>query len=186
MDVRAGFEPRATAYKSSTISTRSRCLLKEICKLISFLYPVRDFMTPESPSPRDDGLLLHYHSLLLHYHSHVDNRYKRGLLTTMLDRAHRLSLSWSSLRSADDCEVSQAPCGLHCSYETFLNLRVADQSLLRSKSTTKNTTRVVIPFKDQESANIVKTQLKDLSVKLQCLRTAILPRSSRQGNQSLI
>ena len=29
--------------------------------------------------------------LLLHYHSHVDNRYKRGLLTTMLDRAYRLS-----------------------------------------------------------------------------------------------
>lgn len=33
--------------------------------------------------------------LLLHYHSHVDNRYKRGLLTTMLDRAYRLSSSWS-------------------------------------------------------------------------------------------
>ena len=28
------------------------------------------------------------------------------------------------------------------------------QSLLRSKSTTENTTRVVTPFKDQESANI--------------------------------
>ena len=28
-------------------------------------------------------------------------------------------------------------------------------------------TRVVIPFKDQDSANIVKTQLKDLSIKLQ-------------------
>ena len=33
--------------------------------------------------------------LLLHYHSHVDNRYKRGLLTTMLDRAYLLSSSWS-------------------------------------------------------------------------------------------
>ena len=31
--------------------------------------------------------------LLLHYPSHVDNRYKRSLLTTMLDRAHRLSSS---------------------------------------------------------------------------------------------
>ena len=28
-------------------------------------------------------------------------------------------------------------------------------------------TRVDIPFKDQDSANIVKTQLKDLSIKLQ-------------------
>ena len=32
--------------------------------------------------------------LLLHYHSHIDNRYKRGLLSTMLDRANRLSSSW--------------------------------------------------------------------------------------------
>ena len=34
---------------------------------------------------------------------------------------------------------------------------------------TENTTWVVIPFKDQESANIMKTQLKDLSVKLQTI-----------------
>ena len=32
--------------------------------------------------------------LLLHYHSHVDMRYKRGLLKTMLDRAYRLSSCW--------------------------------------------------------------------------------------------
>ena len=31
--------------------------------------------------------------LLLHYQSHVDNRYKRSLLTTMLDRAYWLSSS---------------------------------------------------------------------------------------------
>ena len=43
--------------------------------------------------------------LLLHYHSHVDNRYKRGLLTTMLDRAYRpgcLRHGPTSLRSAND------------------------------------------------------------------------------------
>ena len=33
--------------------------------------------------------------LLLHFQSNVDNRYKNGLLRTMLDRAHRLSSSWS-------------------------------------------------------------------------------------------
>ena len=33
--------------------------------------------------------------LLLHYQGHVDNRYKRSLLTTMLGRAHRLSSSWA-------------------------------------------------------------------------------------------
>ena len=33
--------------------------------------------------------------LLLHYKSHVDGRYKRGLLKTMLDRDFRLSSNWS-------------------------------------------------------------------------------------------
>ena len=32
--------------------------------------------------------------LLLHYKSHVDDRYNRGLLKTMLDRAYRLSSNW--------------------------------------------------------------------------------------------
>ena len=32
--------------------------------------------------------------LLRHYHSHVDMRYKRELLKTMLDRAYRLSACW--------------------------------------------------------------------------------------------
>ena len=40
--------------------------------------------------------------LLLHYQSHVDNRYKKGLLRTMLDRARRLSSSWSHFSDACD------------------------------------------------------------------------------------
>ena len=111
--------------------------------------------------------------LLLHYHSHVDNRYKRGLLSTMLDRAYRLSSSWSYF--TEECDrlksvFSKLKYPKHLvdsTVKTFLISRVTDQSLLQSKSTTENTIRVVIPFKDQVSANIVKTQLKDLSVKLQ-------------------
>ena len=38
--------------------------------------------------------------LLLHYKSHVDDRYKCGLLKTMLDRAFRLSSSPTFLRNA--------------------------------------------------------------------------------------
>ena len=34
--------------------------------------------------------------------SHVDNRYKKGLLRTMLDRAHRLSSSYSHF--SDECD----------------------------------------------------------------------------------
>ena len=33
--------------------------------------------------------------LLLHYNSHVDNRYKKSLIITMLDRAFKLSSNWS-------------------------------------------------------------------------------------------
>ena len=36
-----------------------------------------------------------------------------------------------------------------------------------STHTGNDVTRVVIPFKDQDSADIAKTQLKDLSIKLQ-------------------
>ena len=40
--------------------------------------------------------------LRLHYQSHVDNRYKKGLLRTMLDRTHRLSSSWTHF--SDECD----------------------------------------------------------------------------------
>ena len=40
--------------------------------------------------------------LLLHYQNHVDNRYKWSLLTTLLDRAHRLSSSWTYF--SDKCD----------------------------------------------------------------------------------
>ena len=40
--------------------------------------------------------------LLLHYQSHVDNRYKRSLITTMLDRAYRISSDWSYFSQEGD------------------------------------------------------------------------------------
>ena len=40
--------------------------------------------------------------LLVHYQSHVDNRYKQSLLTTMIDRAYRLSSTW--LYFSEVCE----------------------------------------------------------------------------------
>ena len=98
-----------------------------------------------------------------------------GLLTTMLDRAYRLSSSWSFFTK--ECErlksvFSKLKYPKHLvdsTVKTFLNLKVADQPSSPSRCTTENTTWVVILFKDQESANIVKTQLKDLNVKLQTI-----------------
>ena len=58
---------------------------------------------------------------------------------------------------------------INSTINTFVNSRVADQQPLQAsgKLAGNDVTRVVIPFKDQDSANIVKTQLKDLSIKLQ-------------------
>ena len=40
--------------------------------------------------------------LLLHHQSHVDNRYKRSLVKTMLNRAFRLSSTWNLFTT--ECE----------------------------------------------------------------------------------
>ena len=52
---------------------------------------------------------------------------------------------------------------------TFIYSRVADQQPLQASGRLagNDVTRAVIPFKDQDSADIAKTQLKDLSIKLQ-------------------
>ena len=83
--------------------------------------------------------------LLLHYHSHVDNMYKRGLLTTICSIAHIACLSWSYF--TEMCERLKSvftklkyPKHLvDSTVKTFLNLRVAGLSTLQSKSTTGNT-----------------------------------------------
>ena len=78
---------------------------------------------------------------------------------------------------SDECErlksvFSRLKYPLHLINSTinsFINSRVADQqSPQASPAMVENdVTRVVIPFKDQDSADIVKTQLKDLNLKLQ-------------------
>jgi len=91
----------------------------------------------------------------------------------MLDRAYRLSSSWAYF---SECERLKSVFSrlkyprhlINSTINTFVNSRVADQqSPKASTEMAKNVTRVVIPFKDQDSANIVKPKLKDLSVKLQ-------------------
>ena len=96
-------------------------------------------------------------------------------LTTMLDHAYRLSSSW--LYFSEECKRLKSlfsrldfPHHLtNSAINTFIYSRVADQQPLQASGRLpgNDVTRVVIPFKDQDSANIVKTQLKDLSIKLQ-------------------
>ena len=106
--------------------------------------------------------------LLLHYHSHVDKRYKRSLITTMLNRAYRLSSSWSYFRK--ECErlkmlfnrLKYPPRLVDSTISTFIDqqYKAANQEPESSK---QKVVRIALPFKDQKSADLVKKQLANLS-----------------------
>ena len=65
----------------------------------------------------------------------------------------------------------------------FVDSKVTDQQQIPSTDTTPAPIRVVIPFKDQVSANIVKKRLTDLSLKI---KTTIQPVFiSRKLNEDL-
>ena len=110
--------------------------------------------------------------LLLHYHSHVDARYKRSLLNTMLNRAFQLSSTWkffyeeyerlkeffSRLRYPDDLVQS--------TIRRFLESKVSDDSHTRLADKREAPVRIVLPYKDQKSTNVVRKQLADLSWKI--------------------
>ena len=115
--------------------------------------------------PTDTGLLLHYHS-------HVDARYKRSLLNTMLNRAFKLSSTWkffheecerlkeifSRLRYPDDLVQS--------TIRQFIESKVSEDSHTQVADKREAPIRIVLPFKDQKSANVVRKQLADLSRKI--------------------
>ena len=93
--------------------------------------------------------------LLLHHQSHVDNRYKRSLITTMLDRAYRVSSDLSYF--SQECDRLETvfltlkyPKHLfNLAVKQFVDSKVADQQNIPSTDTTTHPIRVMIPFKDQ-------------------------------------
>ena len=101
------------------------------------------------------------------HQSLVDNRYKRSLVKTMLNRAFRLSSTWDLFTT--ECERLKL---------MFFNLKYPD-SLLNSTIThfvtsvtsrhtiptpqTDNIHWIVLPFKDQRSADIAKKHLSDFN-----------------------
>ena len=119
-------------------------------------------------------------SLLLHYQSHVDN----------LDRAYRLSSCWSHF--LDECKRLKTVFSrlkypkhlVNSTIKSFVDSKVCDQQRpLSPAKETDDTVRVVLPFKSQISADIVKEQLKDLSLKV---NTTIQPVfASRKIEQEL-
>ena len=114
--------------------------------------------------------------LLLHYQSHVDIRYKRSPITTMLDRAYRISSDWSYF--SQECNRLETvflklkyPTHLfNLAVKQFVESKVADQQHIPSTDTTI-------------SANVVKKYLTDLSSKI---KTTIQPVFiSRKLNEDL-
>ena len=74
----------------------------------------------------------------------------------MLDRAHRISSDWPYF--SEECDRLET--------REFVDSKVANQHHIPSTYVTTPTIRVIIPFKDQTSANVVKNRLTDLGLKI--------------------
>ena len=90
-----------------------------------------------------------------------------------LDRAHRLSSSWTHFSAECDClktvfsRLKYPKHLINSTIRSFVDSKVCDQQQPLSPSQgTDDTIRVILPFKDQISADIVKKRLKDLSLKV--------------------
>ena len=104
----------------------------------------------------------------------------------MLDRAHRLSSSWTHFSDKCDCLKTvfswlKYPKHLvNSTIRSFLDSKVCDQQQpLSSSKEPDDTIRVILPFKDQLSADIVKKQLKDLSFKIHTTIEPVFVRRTR-------
>ena len=92
--------------------------------------------------------------LLLHYQSHMDNGYKRSLITTMLVPAYGISLDWSYFsQECDRLETAFLKLKylrhlFNLAVKQFVDSKVEDQQYIPSTDMTTPTIRVIIPFKD--------------------------------------
>ena len=105
--------------------------------------------------------------LLLHYQSHVDFKYKSGLLKTMLNRAVRLSSS-ETIFNHECTRLRNIFNQLH--YPVSLFNRILAKFNFNSFNSNHLTSpnndtafNVILPFKDQRPSNVVKQDLSRLS-----------------------
>ena len=116
--------------------------------------------------PTNSGLLLHYKG-----HVHGD-RYKRGLLKTMLDRAFRLSSNWAYF--SEECDrlkllfsrLKHPDKLINSTITRFIAIKATEQPVPSPTESNSPEPVVVLPFKGQALADILRTQLKDLSQKI--------------------
>ena len=111
--------------------------------------------------PTNAGLLLHYKSQ------------RRGLVKTMLDRTFRLSSNWCYF--CEECDrlkllfprLKYPDKLVNSTFSRFISAKASDQPVSSpTVSERTNPIRVVLPFKDQAPANIVRVQLKYSSQKI--------------------
>ena len=110
--------------------------------------------------------------LLLHFASHTNKRYKKGLLKTMIHRAHALASTTEAfeqectrLRSilvGLDYLIGLIVSTIQKVVRNFLNGDLRN----RDTSDERNAIRICLPSKDQTGANAVKKQMTDLSRKV--------------------
>ena len=93
--------------------------------------------------------------LLLHYQSHVDNRYKRSLIRTMLDRSKRLSSS-PDLFSKECYDLRKYPVKLIDSI--FMRFHASQDLNQSCIEPIDSPVLITLPFKDQKSADSVRKQ----------------------------
>ena len=117
--------------------------------------------------PTDSGLLLHFRS-------HIDNRYKDGLVRTMIDRAAKLSPTKQAFVQECD-ELRSTFQALQYPDSKFENIMkrfengylLCNQPNCKSPSESENQVfRILLPYKDQKSADTVRRQLLQLSAKI--------------------
>ena len=107
---------------------------------------------------------------LLHFRSHTDKRYKDCLLKTMIHRAYVLSstteafdqecTSLLSIFTRLDCPLAMINSIIA---KTIQSLSFGTRKKNKEDS---SVVRVILPFKDQTSANAVRRQMRDLSHKI--------------------
>ena len=145
--------------------------------------PRKGLETKVYVKPTDTGLLLHYQS-------HVDVKYKHSLLKTMLNRAFKLSSNWQFFHQ--ECErlkmvfarLRYPETLIENTIRNFIEMRVTENMCSKQQVSDEQDApiRIVLPFKDQKSANVVRHQLSDLSRKINAVVQPVYVSTKIKGN----
>ena len=116
--------------------------------------------------------------LLLHFDSNVDMNYKKALVVTMLNRAFRLSSTWKYF--TEECErlrevflrLRYPPCLLDSIFSRFINKKhqTTTESAPVNREGKESVLRLLVPFKSQKSADVLRRQLNSLKRQIKYMR----------------